>query len=134
LLFWRSFATDEKQGPGRKPPWLGTGTFGNVDPACGGTRNLKQVEYVDHVGIVIAHSVAAGHADVDGAALDVASHLLRPDQAAPHLVVDLGEVAARDRRDAPAGLAEQLDHGFFEAALGDAEFQQFAHFAPLLWF
>ena len=109
---------------------LRIGTFGNTDPACGGTRILKQDKHFDDVGIVLVQPVAAGEADVDGAALDVASPLLRPDQAAFHfVVVDSGKFAARRRRDAPAGIAEHFNRGLVEADLGGAEIQELAHSA-----
>ena len=74
------------------------------------------------VGVVLQRPVLAGDAGVEHAVLDVARHLLRAGQhAAQRVVVDAGKVAAVGAGDLPAGLAEELQGGGFEASLGKAE-------------
>ena len=76
------------------------------------------------VGLVLEDPVVAGEAGVEGAVLDVASHLLRADEHALDLdVVDGGEVAAAAGVDAPAGALEESDGGVLQAAFGNAKLQ-----------
>jgi hypothetical protein len=80
------------------------------------------------VGLVFENPVVAGEAGVEGAVLDVASHLLRADEHALDLgVVDGGKVAAAAGVDVPAGAGEESEGGVLEAAFGDAEFELVRH-------
>ena len=80
------------------------------------------------VGEVLKHPVVAGETGVEGAVLDVASHLLRANEHALDLVVvDGGEVGAAVCVDLPAGACEESNGCVLQAAFGDAEFQPVAH-------
>jgi hypothetical protein len=67
----------------------------------------------------------AGQAAVEEAVLDVTAHLLRAHEPPVELrIIDRGAVATGAGRDLPAGLGEKVLGGFFEAALGQPEHQE----------
>ena len=78
------------------------------------------------VGRVLGRPVETGDPAVDEPVRDVAPDLLRADQEQVEFGVVRGRPVAAGRNvDAVAGLAEQLDGRFLEAALRDGEFQGF---------
>ncbi|MFT5042417.1 MAG: hypothetical protein ACI8TX_003404, partial [Hyphomicrobiaceae bacterium] len=74
------------------------------------------------LGLILGGPILSGDAAVKGAEFDIARHFLGSDQRAGDLgVINVGEVAARAGRDAPAGLTHQLDSRLLEASFWEAE-------------
>ena len=106
--------------------WIGE-SFGTASTQRTGRRlTLLKTSSAsfDDLGVVLQDPVVAGQAAVERAVLDVARHLLGPDQRAVDFrIVDGRIVAAAGEGDLVAGLAEQFAGRLLQAAGGNAEFE-----------
>ena len=85
----------------------------------------------DDVGLVFLDPIAAGEPGVEDAVFDVAGHLLGADEHALDFgIVDAGEIGAAAGGDLESGAAEEIDGGVFQAAFGNAEFEQHQDLPP----
>jgi hypothetical protein len=88
---------------------------------------IHQVADGVDLGFALNDPVVAGEAEVQGAVLHVACHLLGADQHAFDVrVVDGREIGSRRRGDLETGASEKVDRGAFEAALWQSEFDSHA--------